>query len=87
MHSSKIISNAYHDIGKKKSIILCIEELAELNSAILSMVSSKKYENHLCEEIADVEIHIEYIKKILKISGINTTKKKKIISVMLLVLA
>ena len=77
MHSNKIISNAYHDIGKKKSIILCIEELAELNSAILSMVSSKKYENHLCEEIADVEIHIEYIKKMLRISSKQIRKSSK----------
>ena len=68
MKMEKIISQAYKDVGRNKSCILCIEELAELQDAVAAMLIGDRKPGHLCEEIADVGIHLEYVKKALKIS-------------------
>lgn len=62
-----IYNKTVKDIGYKKAYILSIEELAELQEVLASIMEGKDDKDHLSEEIADVKIHLNIIKSNLKI--------------------
>lgn len=67
-----VLQKALNKYGAKQQEDVCIEELSELIKAILKLRRSAKYQQYsvndcmtnLIEEIADVEICIEYLKLI-----------------------
>lgn len=72
----KVIKYALEDIGSDRAFILTIEELAELQQAVaFILISSYDYDN-LCEEIADVMLHIKLVRESMNISKRSIKKFK-----------
>lgn len=66
----KIIDEALNKYGVEKQLLVCMEEPAELIQAISKAErypNDEKYIDRLIEEIADVLICIEYLKRIYDI--------------------
>ena len=79
----KIIEEALNKYGVEKQLLVCMEEPAELIQAISKAErypNDEKYIDRLIEEIADVLICIEYLKKIYDIdqSKIEKWESKKL---------
>lgn len=73
-----ILEKSIKTYGVEKTLLVCIEEMSELIQAITKIErypgDQKRYEN-VIEEIADVSICIEYLRKIYYISD-NQIKKE-----------
>lgn len=60
-----------------EDLAVAMEELSELQKEISKALRDKADINHITEEIADVEIVIEKLKKQLNISNYNIEKWKR----------
>lgn len=60
-----------------EDLVVAMEELSELQKEISKALRDKADTNHITEEIADVEIVIEKLKKQFNISNSNIEKWKK----------
>lgn len=60
-----------------EDLVVAMEELSELQKEISKALRDNADINHITEEIADVEIVIEKLKKQFKISNSNIEKWKK----------
>lgn len=60
---------AFDRFGEPHQLMICFEEMAELAKAISKAIrySREGHKNHICEEIADVEIMLEQVKMIFGI--------------------
>lgn len=80
---NETLENSIKTYGVEKTLLVCIEELSELIQAITKMErypdEKERYEN-IIEEIADVVVGIQYLKKIYCITDnqINIQIDKKI---------
>ena len=59
MSSKKICKRALEVFGEEKQMKKCVEELNELAVALLHYEDGKDSEEHVAEEIADVEIMLQ----------------------------
>lgn len=79
----KTLEKSIKTYGAEKTLLVCIEELSELIQAVTKMErypdEKERYEN-IIEEIADVVVSIQYLKKIYCITDnqINIQIDKKI---------
>lgn len=64
----KIVKKSIDYSGEHESLIICMEELAELQQAISKNLRGQGESIDILEELADVLISIEYIKEIVNIS-------------------
>ena len=66
--------------GFKNQLIICIEELSELQKELCKFLRGKFAMQNIIEEVADVEIMLHQIKHIFNIDEnlINYVKKQKI---------
>ena len=80
-NESKVLDETYQKRGRKNQLLKAIEELGELTRAIARRLSSE-YEHedvdNLAEEVVDVYITLEYVKKEVPNEMLLATKKKKI---------
>lgn len=53
--------------GERKQLLKALEELAELQSAILHAMSGKDSVSHVREEITDAAVMLEYLKIIFNL--------------------
>lgn len=74
---SKIINKAYEAFGRETQLLKTIEELGELTRAVARSIKGGCTEN-LAEEMADVYVTLEYVKKDIPDEMLLTAKKKKI---------
>jgi len=65
------IKKAIEHYGENSQIIICIEEMSELIQALTKSLRGIPQADHLTEEIADVEITLEYVKRIYGITEEN----------------
>ena len=54
--------------GEHKQILKALEEMAELQTAILHAINGKGSVSHVREEIADVAVCLEYLKIIFNLT-------------------
>ena len=76
---SDIYDRAIAHYGDKKQLLQACEECAELIQAIskATRYTGKSYVDGVCEEIADVLIMCEQVKKIFNISTVDVEKEKE----------
>ena len=67
MVDKSIVAKSIEHYGVENQSTVCMEECAELIQAISKEKRGMHNENHLAEEIADVEICIEMIKQMLDV--------------------
>ena len=67
MVDKSIVAKSIEHYGIEDQSTVCIEECAELIQAISKEKRGMHNENHLAEEIADVEICIEMIKQMFDV--------------------
>ncbi|WP_290063422.1 hypothetical protein [Paraclostridium bifermentans] len=60
-----------------EDLVVAMEELSELQKEISKALRDKSDINHITEEIADVEVVIEKLKKQFNISNYNIEKWKR----------
>lgn len=60
------------------NLIIAMEELAELQQSVSKVLRGKEDTLNLIEELADVEIALEYIKKVTKVSKEDLEKMKRL---------
>lgn len=65
------------DTLQDKSMVIAMEELAELQQAISKGIRGKLNKDNLTEEIADVYIILEWIKAYYNVDGEELTKWRK----------
>jgi hypothetical protein len=66
LNTRKEIDNKCYEIMGEKTLYICLEELAELQQAITKFLRDKPNMENIEEEIADVEICLEWVKDIIK---------------------
>lgn len=71
------IKKAIEHYGENSQIIICIEEMSELIQALTKSLRGIPQADHLTEEIADVEITLEYVKRIYGITEENIELVKR----------
>ena len=62
----------------ERNLLICTEELAELQQCLIKYIRNKGDRINTIEEIADVCLGIEYIKEILNISDDEIDKAKAV---------
>ena len=74
-----IYDRAIAHYGDKKQLLQACEECAELIQAIskATRYTGKSYVDGVCEEIADVMIMCEQVKRIFNISTVDVEKEKE----------
>jgi len=74
-----IYDRAIAHYGDKKQLLQACEECAELIQAIskATRYTGKSYVDGVCEEIADVLIMCEQVKRIFNISTVDVEKEKE----------
>ena len=77
--SGDIYDRAIAHYGKEKQLFQTAEELAELMQAISKAYryEGKSYVDGVAEEIADVEIMIEQVRRIFDISTVDVEKERE----------
>lgn len=60
----ELLTKAVNHYGIEAQLLMCVEEMAELTQAISKVLRGKVDINNLQEEIADVEICLEYVKMV-----------------------
>ena len=78
----KLYKLALEKFGEEKQIIMCLEEMSELQKElckILRYEGAFKNRNEIAEEIADVLIMLEQVADIFIINGkVNSYKREKL---------
>lgn len=69
MFPNRLIDKILWVYGESQQVLICIEEMAELTKELLKTFRGKYDKDHLKEEVADVYVTLEYIKKIFGISN------------------
>ncbi len=81
MDNAKLYTQAEIAYGRKHQMVKAVEELAELQQAITKIVlaekPTKKMFENFTEEIADVEIMVEQIKRLYECDNEVLVKKKQ----------
>ena len=75
----RLYRTAVNRYGKQAQLIVAVEELAELQKEITKHLRGENNQEHITEEIADVEIMLEQVKMMCDIneSQITVWKKRK----------
>lgn len=79
MASNPILSKAIAHFGAENQTIKAIEEMSELTKELAKALIGKADNDHIREEIADVEIMIEQLREMYGLGNeIDVIKKAKI---------
>lgn len=83
-NTDQVLNKALDFYGRREQEIKVCEELGELQQAVFKSLKGTPSKSNLTEEIADVLITVEYIKKIhnIKDEDIEFLKNGKIIRLM-----
>lgn len=81
MNNDEVLNKALKVYGRREQEIKVCEELGELQREVFKSLKNKPDTAHITEEIADVLVCIEYLKKIhcIKSEDIEFVKNKKIL--------
>lgn len=71
-----VLEKAIEKYGPEHQTIVAIEELSELQKELTKALRGKLNEQHLMEEIADVEIMLEQIRMIYKLDPLAMYNEK-----------
>ncbi len=77
MNTKKIYKDVTKQLNKSQAVLLVVEEISELISEISLIISSNYNYDDLCEEVADVRIMTNLIKKTFDISDEIIVKYQK----------
>lgn len=77
MNTKKIYKDVTKQLNKSQAVLLVVEEISELISEISLIISSNYDYDDLCEEVADVRIMTNLIKKTFGISDEMISKYQK----------
>lgn len=69
MIPSQIINEAIKHYGVNNQMVVCLEELSELQKEVCKYLRGQDNRKHLIEEIVDVQIMIEQLIQIFEISN------------------
>lgn len=74
--TENVLGEAISAFGASNQMIVCIEELSELQKELTKTLRGKINREHLIEEMADVEIMLEQLKIIFNINELELNEAK-----------
>lgn len=80
MKKEELYDEAIKKFGAPMQLVVCIEEMAELAKELTKAYRGYRNNAHLAEEIADVEITVEQMKRYFKLEiPVKCQKDKKLL--------